>query len=71
MTNLLFDQLIEALSKKMIISLEVLRKCIDIFIEIGSKINNLKPFLRSINHKSGRIIQMERGSMDDFKNMIV
>jgi hypothetical protein len=62
--NLLFDQLIEALSKKLIISQEVLRKCIKIFIELGPKVNNLKPFLKSINHKNGTIVQMERSSMD-------
>jgi hypothetical protein len=45
-------------------SLEVLSKSIEILIEVGSKINNLRPFLKSINHKNGRIVQMERRSMD-------
>lgn len=68
--NLNQDLLIDALCKKVIIPEEILRKSVQIFIELAPNINKTKPFLETINHRTGKIVKIDRNSLNDFKAVI-
>lgn len=65
------NQLIESLSKKMILAEDIIRKVVDIFLELSQQVNKQKLFLTSINHKLGKLIKIDSGSAKDFEKCVL
>jgi len=52
-------------------SQEILTKVIDHFLELSPMINRRKPFLKSIEHRTGRIIQIDKVAVKEFKACLI
>lgn len=65
------SQLVESLSKKMILAEDIISKVVDIFLELSQQVNKQKGFLTPINHKIGKLIKIDSGSAKEFEKCVL
>ena len=68
--NMLECQLVEGLSKKLILAEGILSQVVEIFLELSPKVKKSKPFMTPINHKLGKIIKLDSSNAQEFEKFI-